>query len=213
MSEMRNFWIMAAVLLTLIFGNCVELCMAEPNAATSQPILYMDLSAMNQLNLNDPAQARRAWDTLHLVASVQGIVNRQKPILFVRFMTETDDFWFNYLREPGNWLAGRKLVKVESVSDLLKRCRPQLKGVVVYDDRVPATSNLASTIAGVEDRVCLRYDPSEGSVYRQVMEMADWPLRKNVVKLMNDDGSPMFIGKGMIPGTPTVSTGSAKCDA
>ncbi|MGE5609402.1 MAG: hypothetical protein ACM359_09115 [Bacillota bacterium] len=38
------------------------------------------------------------------------------------------------------------------------------------------------------------------------------PLR-DVVKLFNDDGSPLFTGRGVIPGTNLPSTGSVKCDA
>ena len=36
------------------------------------------------------------------------------------------------------------------------------------------------------------------------------PVRR---KLMAEDGSPLFTGKGLIPGTNTPSSGSAKCDA
>ncbi|MGE5609401.1 MAG: hypothetical protein ACM359_09110 [Bacillota bacterium] len=117
----------------------------------------IDLTSLQKLNLKDPLQARRAWDTLHLVASVQGIVNRDSATLFVRFMPHPDDFWLAYLREPGNWLAGRPVIKLDTFQQLLRTFAPKLKGIVLYDEKVAATSNLASTIAGVEDRLCLRY--------------------------------------------------------
>ena len=199
----------------VLFG-CVFICLfgfaafaAEEGAV---PIAYYDMTELTRVELDDPVQARRAWDTAHLVASVQGIVNRAEPRLFVRFMEHPDDFWFDYCTGESGWLEGRPVEKIPSLEALLQRFADDLDGVVVYDDRVPATSNLASTIAGIENRVCLRYDPSEKSVYAAVMAM-DLPFVGNVKRLMNTDGSPMFTGEGIIPNTDIPSTGSAKCDA
>ncbi len=176
------------------------------------PIAYYDMTALNKAELGDPAQARAAWDTAHLVASIQGIVNREGPRLFVRFMEHPDDFWFDYCRGESGWLADRPVETVLSLDALLRRFAGDFEGVVVYDERVAATSNLASTIAGIENRLCLRYDPNPGSIYAAVIAM-DLPFARNITRLMNDDGSPMFTGEGVIPGTDIPSTGSAKCDA
>jgi len=181
-------------------------------APGTAPVYHFDMTCLHELDRSDPAQAREAWDTAHLVASVQGIVNRERPVLFVRFMPHPDDFWFDYLRGEGQWLAGRDVVRLDSVEDLLRTFEPKLKGVVVYDERVWATSNLASTIAGVEDRVCLRYGPSQRSVYGRVMG-SGLGFTQDARRLLNEDGSPMFTGQGVIPGTDVASTGSAKCDA
>ncbi|MHB9045546.1 MAG: hypothetical protein ACYC35_06335 [Pirellulales bacterium] len=169
------------------------------------------MTSLHALDRKNPAQARQAWDTAHLVASVQGIVNRQEPTLFVRFDAKTDDFWLAQLREPGGWLAGRPIVPTGSVEELLTTFKAQFRGLVVYHERVRATSNLASTIAGVEDRICLRFDDSPGSVYRRVTAL-DLGLR-DPLRLFNADGSPLFTGRGVIPGTEIPSSGSAKCDA
>ncbi len=195
-------------------ATMIMLATCFPFSATGEdrPITVIDLTALNELDPADPAQAREAWDTLHLVASVQGIVNREGPRLFVRFMPQPDDFWFKTLRAPGAWLADRPVEKVRTVENLLRRFADVFAGVVVYDDRVPATSNLASTIAGVEDRPCLRFDPAEGSLYRRVKALA-LPFTRDEFRLMAEDGGPLFTGKGVIPGTDQPSTGSAKCDA
>ena len=100
-------WISLGVVLAGMIGPA--------SAAASEPICYFDLTDLNSLDLRDPVQARRAWDTLHLVASVQGIVNRDRPALFVRFMKHPDDFWWDYLREDGHWLAGRPVRKIGSI--------------------------------------------------------------------------------------------------
>lgn len=181
--------------------------------AASRPerVYLFDLTFLHKLDLKDPAQARLAWDTAHLVASVQGIVNRGGPRLFVRFMREPDDFWLGYLRRPGNWLAGTRVVPIGSLKELLVQFRKELRGVVVYREEVAATSNLASTIAGVEDRICLRFDAQKGSVYQQVMGMGLG--FKDELRLFREDGAPLFNGQGTIAGTSIPSTGSAKCDA
>lgn len=186
-------------------------------AVAAEAVYFMDLTALNRLDMNKPEEARRAWDTLHAVASVQGIVNRDAPRLFIRFMEHPDDFWWNHLRAEGEWLAGRPVKEIQSLGQLLETFQDRLRGVVISTEQLAATSNLASTIAGVEDRVCLRYDPSGDSVYTQVLAMP-FAFVKNIRALHGEDGKPLFPGKQGEPipdtGTPGVpSTGSAKCDA
>jgi hypothetical protein len=171
------------------------------------------LSGLNQLDLNDPAQARRGWDTLQAATCIQGIANRDGANVFIRFLPEADDFWWNYMRTNNDWIRDRPVIPVRDVAELLRRFAPQLKGAVLYDERVGAAANVASTIAGVEDRLALRYDPAPGSVYSQLSKLPEFP--KDVLKLFRDDGSPLFTGTGKIPGTDIdiPSTGSAKNDA
>ena len=178
-------------------------------------IYVFDISHLHDLDLGNSAQVREAWDTAHLAASVQGIVNRDAPLLFVRFLPEYDDFWLEHLRQEGEWLEGHSIESIESIPDLLTTFADRLKGYVTHHENLWATSNLASTIAGVEDRVCLRYDENPDSVYQQVMGM-DLELGDEF-RLFNDDGGPLFPGvQGEpIPDTDPeiMSTGSPKADA
>jgi hypothetical protein len=208
--------LLAAVSLVGLAGNATP---AAPEDSTDEPetVYLLDLTDLNQLDLGDRNDARRGWDTLHLVASVQGIVNRDRPTLFIRFMQHPDDFWWNYLRQAGHWLSARPTRTIASLEELLRTFQDRLQGVVVATERLHATSTLASTIAGAEDRVCLRHDPSPHSVYNRVLATG-LPLTRDAVRLFHSDGSPLFGGvKGTtIPGTgdPGLpSTGSAKCDA
>ncbi|RLD09600.1 MAG: hypothetical protein DRI44_08115 [Chlamydiae bacterium] len=173
---------------------------------SENPIYLFDVTGLINVNQTD---VEKKWDTAHLLAAIQGIVNRDEPTLFIRFMKDTDDFWWNQLRQNGEWLDGRQVVKFKKLKQLLNHFRSDFKGVVVYDPKVPATCNLASTIAGVEDRLPLRYDKSKDSIYSMVMKMNYY---KDVKKLINNDGSSMFTGKGFIPGTTVSSSGSAKND-
>jgi len=159
---------------------------------------------------------REAWDLVHAVATLQGIVNRPSPDLYLRAVTnryagniQLDDYWLNRLRAPGAWLESEKVEVIPDFPSLIALYRSRVNGLVVYDERVPATSNVASTIAGVEDLVAVRYDPAPGSFYTLLTGMGLPVVRR----LFNADGSPMFTGKGTIPDTGEPSSNSAKTDA
>jgi chitodextrinase len=92
------------------------------------------------------------------------------------------------------------------INTLLSAFGSEINGVVEYDPDVWATSNVASTIAGVEDLVAIRKDTAAGSLYHQyVLNGPQLPVVKSLVG--------MFTGTGTIPGTTRPSTGSKKCDA
>jgi hypothetical protein len=109
------------------------------------------------------------------------------------------------------WLAGQEVRKIGTLEELVATFRGVFRGVVAYDERVPATSNVASTIAGVENLVCLRYDETPGSLYDRLVNGG--PRLPVVRKLMKDDGTPLFTGSGTLPDSTTPSCGSAKGDA
>lgn len=181
-----------------------------PHAEASAIVRY-DMTALDSLNLNTAANRRAYFDQSHLAASLQGLVNRATPQLYLRYNRVQDDFWWARMTESGAWLDGAVTETSPSLDDLLDRFAGAYRGAVIWDERVPATSNLASTLAGVEDLLPFRYDESPGSLYQRFI--ANGPRIPVLVRLMNDDGSPMFTGTGTIPGTTLPSTGSAKNDA
>ena len=176
-----------------------------------EPIVVYDLTPLWALDVSDPGQRRRMWDETHLAVSLQGLVNRDAPRLFVRCLPDPDDFWWQRMTESGAWLAERKVERIGSLDELLQRFAAYYRGTVVWDERVPATSNLASTIAGCDSLLCVRYDEAPDSLSHKLIH-GPAPLATGV-RLLADDGSPLFTGKGVIPGTQIHSTGSAKCDA
>jgi hypothetical protein len=184
---------------------------APGNPPASEPIVYFDQTPLFALDLKDEAQRRRFWDETHLAVSLQGLVNRAGPRLFIRYLKEPDDFWWEQMIQPGGWMAGRPVVRVQTIAELLEHFRSFYQGAVVWDERVPATSNLGSTIAGCDDLLVLRHDEREGSLYRQLVHGRK-PLAVKV-RLLREDGRPLFTGTGQIPGTALTSTGSAKNDA
>ncbi len=180
---------------------------SQKNAVTKEPIYFFDATEL--INVNQ-TNVEKKWDTAHLLAAIQGIANRKEPTFFVRFMKDTDDFWWNQLRQKDEWLDGRPVIKLKNLKEVLNQFKNKFKGIVIYDGRVPATCNLASTIAGVENRLPIRYDRDKDSICSMIIKMKFF---KNIKKLINNDGTSMFTGKGTIPGTFIQSTGSAKNDA
>ncbi len=200
---------------TLFRLGCLLLLLAVAGPsrlrAAPAPIVFYDATPLFQLDLKDEVQRRRFWDETHLLAALEGLANRAASRLFVRYLPSPDDFWWQQMTQPGGWLAGRPIERVATLADLLSRFRDCYRGAVVWDERVPATSNLASTIAGCDDLLPLRYDPTAGSLFRELTESG--PRLAVKVDLRRADGGPLFTGAGTVPGTGLPSTGSAKCDA
>lgn len=166
------------------------------------------------------------YDTLVLVAAIQGIVNRNGAHFYIDYVTNTgsdynganpyivegvpsssdpDGYWFDQLTAKGEFLSGKKVVKIESIGKLISLFRPFFNGVVVWDPAVAATSNVALTVAGVDDLLPMRYDEGLG-VY-------DWFVRRNEILPVKRNLVGVFTGKGKIPETKLPTTGSKKCDA
>ena len=197
------------LMILQLWGGCVALA--------AEPVTLFDLRYAATLQDNDPARIRRIWDHCHLAAALQGIVNRDAPRLYLLYVESQhgagnlDQYWLDKLRQPGAWLAEREVVTVTGIEALVERFRDAIGGAVVYDPAVAATSNLASTIAGADNLLPIRYDTAAGSLYSQLVT---GPLKLPVkVWLVHPDGSSLFTGRGTIPGSERPSSGSAKCDA
>lgn len=189
-------------------------------APASRSVVHVfDLAAASPPTSGTAKDRAAAWAIAHAVATLQGNANREEARLFVRFVASSesgfrgnlDDYWFERMRRKGQWLAGRRVERIGSLEELVRTYRSCIKGAVVYDPAVPATSNVASSIAGAEQLVAVRYDTMPGSVYdRLVRNGPRLPVR---VRLIRPDGKPLFTGRGRIPDLDRPSTGSAKCDA
>lgn len=142
-----------------------------------------------------------AYDEALAVATVQGVINRTGPTLYVLpdepaaagpvSIKRRPHYWLEILSRPGDWLAGRQQVPVTGLEGLVKLAGPRLKGAVIWDPAVPATANVATTIAGVRDAVVL--SPQQADQF-----LASWRLP--VIEDLRD----RFTG---------AETGSAKNDA
>ncbi len=184
---------------------------------SSEPIYFFDLRYTLKIDTNESSQVNMSWDHCHAAATLQGIVNRDEPLLYFIYVDSyynktlnIDRYWFDKYSGDGQWLAGRERKDIGSIYELIDLFKDRIKGAVVYDPHVAATSNLASTYAGTDDLIAIRYDTSSGSLYNKVIKSGP----KIAVKkwLVNPDGSSKFCGIGTIPESGEASTGSSKCD-
>ncbi len=198
--------LIAAFVALLVSANGVEV-------SAGSPLVLYDARSLWELDVREAKEAERLWDTWHVLAALQGLANRETPQLYVlycrHFGKETDQFWWEWYRSPGHWLVGAEATRSAGLTDLLRRFRSCYNGLVVYDSSVPATSNAASTVAGVDNLLPIRFDPSPESLYSRLRDELEIPVR---LWLVNEDGSARFTGVGKIPDLETPSSGSAKID-
>lgn len=201
----RKLFILPLVLLSAL-SSCDNI--------NKKPIAYIDFSEMWDYSPNNKEQVTEMWDVLHTTATLQGIVNRDKPLIYINYvknhMMEADRFWWNYYRQEGRWLAERDTIVYDNVVQLIEQYAKHIDGAVVYDSNIASTSCVASAVAGIENLVAIRYDKRKGSLYDKLINQG--PKLKVKVWLVNPDGSPLFTGKGIIPQTDRQSTGSIKND-
>lgn len=191
------------------------LLVAHAISATDVIGMY-DLRYTLQADLKTTKGLNQAWDDVHAVSTLQGIVNREAPRLYIYFVMEgendVDAYWWNKYARKGEWLHGRKTRKYQTLEELFTAYKPHLNGAVVYDSHVPSTSNVASAVAGIENLVAIRYDTNPGSLYARLI--LNGPKLSVKKWLVHPDGTPLFSGKPgtLIPGTERLSTGSLKND-
>lgn len=82
-----------------------------------------------------------------LFATLQGIVNREKPRIYLieEQPSEGKYTWLNELQVPYKIMY--------TPWELLSKYKNEVEGVIVYDPDVPATVNVATTMAGLNDAV------------------------------------------------------------
>ncbi len=203
MDRMRTFFIF--MLMCVMVG-----CHRSPVSSVGM----FDLKYTLGYDLTDSDQVSSLWDDIHAISTLQGVVNRTTPRLFVNYIVESgreiDTYWWNKYRRAGEWLHGKDTIVYPDIVALVSAYKNEIEGVVVYDPEVAATSNVASAVAGIENLLALRYDPRPNSLYSRLVTSG--PKLKIKARLINEDGTPMFTGKGIIPGTDRSSTGSIKND-
>jgi hypothetical protein len=198
-----------SLLAALLLAACVGLANPAPKV-----VFTYDARPLQKLDLGQPANVARIWDTLHVLSALQGLANRETPRFYLfycaEFGTDTDQFWFDWFRGEDGWLRDVQVRPLADVSEAVITLRDAFDGVVVYDPDVPATSNLASTAAGVERLLPVRFDPATNSLFTLLTRQLGLPVK---LWLVTPDGTPKFTGRGTVPDLNLPSSASAKVDA
>lgn len=181
--------------------------------AKHDPIIYIDIRSMMDANLSDSIALLDMWDRMHALTTLQGIINRKKPHLYLEYVQadghSIDAYWWQKYRQEGEWLHEFDTLRLEHPDDVFHYFAHEVRGAVIYDPQVASTSCVASAVAGVENLVAIRYDKRPTSLYSQLIKNG---LLQPVVWLVHPDGSSLFMGQGIIPDTNRPSSGSRKCD-
>ncbi|RYE82504.1 MAG: hypothetical protein EOO75_20600, partial [Myxococcales bacterium] len=212
LARVRTSSSLAALLVTLATAR---------EAAAAEPIRTLDLRPLYGAVPASLEERRQVYDTLTAAACVQGLANRDGANLYLFYTLsvvqaglDTDQLWFDRLADPvvgGAVRTGRAVESLGSLSEAIAAYQPRIKGLAVWDEKVPATVNAAFAAAGAEDLLVVRYDASPTSLYAQLS--AQLPV---VRWLVNQDGSSRFLdqqGQGKVPDTQRQTSQSAKVDA
>ncbi len=96
----------------------------------------------------------QAYDEAMTAACLQGVINRDAPTVYLVSKTYArPQYWLDLLSKGGRWLEGRKIKTLADLNALARLAGSRLKGAVIWDPDVPASINVATTIAGVHDAV------------------------------------------------------------
>ena len=145
-------------------------------------------------------------DSARFICSLQGLLNRDYEtngnILLYLQNDGVDEFWLDYIRGEGRSFSHLNIIDIDSFDLFLDTFKEQILscGMVLWDETVPATANVAATICGLDGYLPVKFDQNEGSLYNLLKGMG-------VVEKQNLTG---LFGKG---GSVDMGTGCAKCDA
>jgi len=97
--------------------------------------------------------------TQALLATLQGVVNRRQPRIWLNLSTDgTDATWADTLRIPKH--------QVDDPMELLDRYRREVAGAILYDVDSPESVNVATTMAGLRGAVIATEDQAKDAHLR-----------------------------------------------
>lgn len=175
-----------------------------PAASFVQPVPAQD-APLYVFNLEDYLATRpddKVWqyDVVMFLAALQGLVNRQQPQLYLLYVREeysshrlnVDEYYLEMLTGQNGFLNDKTIIEITELEDLVNIFRSYFSALVIWDPEVPATANVAMTIAGADALLPVRFDNSPGSLLNQIH--VNGPMVPVLENLHNK-----FIGVGNLP--------------
>ncbi len=151
-------------------------------------------------------------DSTRLCVCLQGLLNRRfketDMLVYVIYDQNgsQDTFWLNYMVEKDSAFEGYEIFEIKDAKAFYDFFLPFIKqsGIVLWDPDVPATSNVATTICGVDGYLPVVAGKGANDL-QKILEDKGVEVKMNLVN--------KFGGFGTIEDTDIESTGSTKCDA
>ena len=159
----------SAAVICLVLGTWLcRITPAQDEAQPPQGPLYVYTLSQSQ----GPA----AYDEALAAACLQGLINREGPRVYVLpakgsvsgFWAADESparYWLDVFSGGGRWLEGRTRQPVQDLDALRELAGSRVAGAVIWDPAVPATVNVATTIAGVKDGLVM--SPEFAASYRE----------------------------------------------
>ncbi|WP_231597443.1 GxGYxYP domain-containing protein [Bacillus sp. SA1-12] len=142
----RNLMILTLVTLctlSLTFGASASAGTPPHNSSVKWP-KHQELPTFAKVKHLDVANVHEeSGDIKILLATLQGIVNKEKPRIYVQ-QNEADP-WLNDLQVPYK-LHDDAMVVFRAYMD-------EIEGIIIYDPEVPDSINVATTLAGLKNAV------------------------------------------------------------
>ncbi|MGB9877245.1 MAG: GxGYxYP domain-containing protein [bacterium] len=119
------------------------------------------------------------YDHQLLIFSLQGIVNKKGPRLFL----DTKELFWQWRPSDENWMnyyakmKGFFFEKIESFEELFNVFKSDIKGLAIYDPKIDATRYIACTYAGLEDLLPVSPDMLKEEVFLQ-----SFPIKRNLLE-------------------------------
>ena len=203
----------------LSFFNYKKLGASVAYSGYEDKVIYFDLEAYT----NSLPSSTEEYDYMKVAFALQGLINRNQPLLYYKYKennfrfldTNIDEVWLADLQSSDNMYQGKTVVTYTDFYQVIQLAKDLgvVNGAVLWDPKVPATSNVASTIAGVENLVPIRKDETNFSCY------TDLVLNRGLFTVQRDL-TDKFTGTGFLPdanlnaqSSGTASSGSKKNDA
>lgn len=109
-----------------------------------------------------------------MMVSLQGIVNRKKPRIFLYSGNDKNENWPE--------IVGLQYELTKKEDDLILKYKDEIKGIIIYDTKLRDTLNLADTLAGQKDGlVC-----TEKQAEKYTAEPYNLPVIENYTGKFND---------------------------
>lgn len=116
-----------------------------PNTMQITDIFPASKKPASTLDYIDISSLAPDWQLL--LQSLQGIVNRDKPVLYLKTCPQ-DGFWMDWIIKQG-WIKSTN--KITDPKQLIKKYLSRINGVVVTDPALASTKNIATMVAGVRN--------------------------------------------------------------
>jgi hypothetical protein len=150
------------ILLACPLAAALSLCQA---GIAAEPMYVFTLSAES---------TPQAYDEAVAATTMQGIINRGGPRLYLLSgRDERPQYWLDILSRDGRWMKGRPRKPLAALGDIRALAGSALKGAVIWDPKVPASLNVATTMAGIEDAVVLSPELAEQAAAWQLPVLVD----------------------------------------